>query len=207
MKVKSFVINSSTREDSLFTTIIFFIIGIILFTNPEGIIDIIAYIFGSVLILNGLVRLFIHRMFSKQPGSNNGNLIKGIIYIVFGITSIIFFNYIETAFRITIAAYILYMGINRLIFAISLRKQTPDIRRPLALAALIIVFAILLAFLNFSLMIIGLFIIAYSIVEMITFIFYPNKKKDSNSSEIISEAIIVSEEKEIDENIKRIDSN
>jgi len=206
MKVKNFVIGSSSREDSLFTTIIFFIIGIVLFTNPEGIIDIIAYIFGSILILNGLIRLLIYKIFSKHPDSNKSNLIKGLIFIIFGALSIVFFNYIETAFRITIAAYILYMGINRLIFAISLKKNVSNIIPAISFASLMIVFAVLLAFIpGLSLSIIGLFIIGYSIVEMITYIFYSNKKEKKNEADITPEAVIVNEVKDENEEIKRID--
>ena len=202
MKTRSFVINSSSKEDSLFLPIVFFIIGLILFTNPEGIIDIIAYIFGSILIINGLIRLLIYKMFAKQD-TNNSNLFKGFTYIILGTLSIVFFNIIEAAFRITVAAYILYTGINKLVIAISLKNKISNIIPALVLSILMIIFSVCLAFIpGLSLGIIGLFIICYSIVEIVNYIFYSNKKE--KKSDDTPEAIIVDEVKE---EIKRIDSN
>jgi len=200
MKTRSFIIDSS-KEESLFLPIIFFIIGLILFTNPEGIIDIIAYIFGGILILNGLIRLLIYRLFAKKD-TGNSNLFKGFIYIILGALSILFFNIIEAAFRITVASYILYTGINKLVIAISLKNKISNIIPAIVFSALMIVFSILLAFIpGLSLGIIGLLIICYSVIEIINYIFYFNKKE--KKSDGTPEAIIVDERKE---EIKRIDS-
>ena len=106
--------------ESLFNAIIFFILGVILFTNPNGVVKTVIYILGGFSILAGIFKLLIYYKIA-QYNPNKKEIINGIVYMLIGmatiICSIVFFDTIETVLRLTVAIFLLYIGINRLISA------------------------------------------------------------------------------------------
>lgn len=197
--MKKVEVKSYNMGESLFSAILFFILGIILFTNPNGVVKIVIYILGGFSILAGVFKLLVYSK-TSQYNQNPKEIINGVIYMLIGmatiICSIIFFDAIETVLRLGVAMYLLYVGLNRLTSAFKESKANRTVY--LINAFLIIAAGIALAVIKgLPFKIVGLFIVGYSIVEIIGF--FTCKKNTSNT--VIKEAIVI-EEKTTKENQK-----
>lgn len=198
MKMKNLEVKSYSTKESLLSSILFFILGAILFFNPDGIITVIAYILGGIFVVLGLSKFIMYRRMSLLRQGSILDLASGIVYIAFAVICFAFFHWIETAFRFIAAFYILYIGINRLVFAFVLMKEHYDNAiGGIITASLMILFGVLLCFINVAIKFIGLFIMAYSIMDMIGFILFSGKTGPKEKEEVKEAEII--EEKEIDE--------
>ncbi|MEG2322310.1 MAG: DUF308 domain-containing protein [Bacilli bacterium] len=166
------VINYS-NESSLLSAILFLIFGMVLFTNPGGIVKFISYIAGGVLFVIGLSNLLsYYKTLKKLNIKETSKLISGIILIVLGLISILFASIIETTLRLIIGGWIIYSGIIRLIETINGEKDKTYLIVRLIIAILMIIcgfYVVLKTNLVFSM--IGLFIIIYSVMEIIGYIF------------------------------------
>lgn len=170
--MKKIEVKTYNMGESLLNAILFFILGIILFTNPNGVVKFVIYILGAFSILIGIFKLLVYYQ-TSQFNPNKKEIINGMIYMLIGmitiICSIVFFDAIETVLRLTVSIFLLYVGINRLINTFKQPKGEKIIYFVNAL--LIIALAIALAFIqNLPFRIVGLFIIVYSIIEIIGFI-------------------------------------
>ena len=198
--MKKIEVKTYNMGESLLNAILFFILGIILFTNPNGVVKFVIYILGAFSILIGIFKLLVYYQ-TSQFNPNKKEIINGMIYMLIGmitiICSIVFFDAIETVLRLTVSIFLLYVGINRLINTFKQPKGEKIIYFVNAL--LIIALSIALAFIqNLPFRIVGLFIIGYSIIEIIGFILC---KRKSNTKESIKEATVILE-KEINEDKK-----
>lgn len=190
--MKKIEVKTYNMGESLLNAILFFILGIILFTNPNGVVKFVIYILGAFSILIGIFKLLVYYQ-TSQFNPNKKEIINGIIYMLIGmitiICSIVFFDAIETVLRLTVSIFLLYVGINRLINTFKQPKGEKIIYFVNAL--LIIALAIALAFIqNLPFRIVGLFIIVYSIIEIIGFILC---KRKSNIKETVKEATVILE--------------
>ena len=114
------------------------------------------------------------------------------------ICAIIFFDTVETVLRLTVALFLLYSGINRLISAF--KDKTGNKKLFFVNSIILIVAGIALALIKgLTFKIVGLFIIGYSVLEIISFILF--KKKGNNDKPEIKEAMII-EEKDNKDNQK-----
>lgn len=196
--MKKIEVKTYNMGESLLNAILFFILGIILFTNPNGVVKFVIYILGAFSILIGIFKLLVYYQ-TSQFNPNKKEIINGMIYMLIGmitiICSIVFFDAIETVLRLTVSIFLLYVGINRLINTFKQPKGEKIIYFVNAL--LIIALAIALAFIqNLPFRIVGLFIIVYSIIEIIGFILC---KRKSNIKESIKEATVILEKETTEE--------
>ena len=190
--MKKIEVKTYNMGESLLNAILFFILGIILFTNPNGVVKFVIYILGAFSILIGIFKLLVYYQ-TSQFNPNKKEIINGMIYMLIGmitiICSIVFFDAIETVLRLTVSIFLLYVGINRLINTFKQPKGEKIIYFVNAL--LIIALSIALAFIqNLPFRIVGLFIIVYSIIEIIGFILC---KRKSNIKETVKEATVILE--------------
>ena len=116
--------NQKKDTMSLITSILFFIIGILLFSNPGGVVKIITYIIGSIFIIVGIGKIIsYYRMNKKMNINNTSDLIMGIVAIVLGLVIIFCSSAIEFVIRLVMGGWILYSGIVKLIYSL---KYTSD---------------------------------------------------------------------------------
>ncbi len=193
--MKKIEIKTYNMGESLFNAILFFLLGIILFTNPNGVVKFVIYIIGGLLVLTGIFKLLIYYK-TAQYNPNKNEIVSGTMYMLIGmitiICAILFFDTIETVLRLTFAVFLLYVGINRLINAFKVSKENKVIY--LVNAFLIIAAAIALAVIqNLPLKIVGLFIIGYAIIEIVGFVIC---KKDTTTENIKEATIVEIESKE-----------
>lgn len=175
--MKNLKVIAYTEQTSLINAIMFLIFGIILFTNPGGIIKFISYIMGAILIIIGIINLLGYYKTKKKLNiEQNGKLISGIILMILGLISILFASFIETTLRLIIGAWIIYSGVIRLIEALNYKADKTSFIVRLVIAGLMIIcgfYVVLKTNLVFSA--IGLFIMLYSIMEIIGFVMYSKK--------------------------------
>ena len=119
LKVKSY-----SSQSSLISSIIFFIIGAILFSNADRVIEIISIAIGLILATTGIISLVIYYFkLKKNNHSETGSLTLGIITIILAIIFIFFSSLVEQFIRFIIGGWILFSGIIRLINALSSGKR------------------------------------------------------------------------------------
>ncbi len=191
-------INKYKTGESLISAILFFFLGVVLFTNPYGIFKFVIYILGAFSILAGIFRLLI---FSKIAAitKEKSNVWSSITYILVGMTiiicSLVFFDAIELVLRLGVAAYFLYIGIIKLLSAI----KTKNIYRKMNIInSLVVIFLGLgLAFIQgLPFRIVGLVIILYSIVEIINFATNNKNESFKDKKEDIKDAVVIEETEE-----------
>lgn len=180
-------INVKSYSDiiSLISSIIFFILGAIIFTKPEVIVLFISYVLGGLMIIIGLFKCIKNYLDIKKDNSiSSKEMIIGIILIIIGLVFILLADVIEALVRLVIGGWILFSGINRLIHALHLNKKTRRFIIFLVLSLLLIViglYTILEA--NLAFQTIGIVLMVYSFIEIFGYIF--NKKDIEPTTEII----------------------
>lgn len=190
-------INVESYSDiiSLISSIIFLILGAIMFTRPDAIILFISYVIGGIMILIGSFKCIKNYLDIKKDNTiSSKEMLFGIFLIVVGLVFIFLANVIEAIVRVVIGGWILFAGINRLINALRLNKKNTRFIVFLVLAIILIaagLYTILEA--NLAFKTIGLMLMVYSFIEIIGYIV--NRQNINNVSETIIE---VKEEKVID---------
>lgn len=162
------------NKNSLFNSILFLIFGIILFTNPGGILKFLSYIAGSILLIIGIFNILsYYKTLKKLNIEINIKLISGIILIILGFIVILFSSFIETTIRLVCGGWIIYSGIIKLIEAIAFKGDKITFYISLAVAVLMILCGFYVALTtNLVFSLIGLFIMIYAILDIVSYVTY-----------------------------------
>lgn len=167
------------EQSSLINAIIFLVLGIILFTNPGGIVKFISYFIGGALIIPGIFNILSYKKTLKKLNiEEKSKLVSGIILIILGLISIIFSSFIEGAVRLICGCFILYSGITKLINTINNKGEKLSFIVSLCISILMILcgfYVVLTANLIFKF--IGLFVLIYAVMEITSYIFNSLKTK------------------------------
>ena len=188
----------------LISSIIFFILGAIMFTKPDAVVLFVSYVIGSLIIILGIFKCFKNYLDVKRDNTtSSNNMILGIVLIVIGLVFIFLASVIEALVRLVIGGWILFSGINRLINALSLPKKNSQFLVLLILSLLLIgggLYTILEA--NLAFQAIGVVLMIYAFLEIFGYIF--NKKdinvvdievKEKNDEKVI-DAVLIEEKKD-----------
>lgn len=175
----------------LVISILFFILGAVMYTKPEFIVLVFSYVMGGLIILFGIyycIKNYVEIKNNKETSSKD--MIVGITLVVVGLIFIFLANVIEALVRLIIGGYILFIGITRFVNSLYMKKDTRFFVS-LGLSLLLIaggLYTILEA--NLAFQTIGIVIMAYSVIEIIGFIF-----NHDNNEVIISEKVLIEEKK------------
>jgi len=163
---------TTEKKNTLVASIIFLLLGIILFTNPGSILDFLSFIVGGALVLIGIINILSYRKTLKKLNKEDtSKLIGGIILIVLGLIVGFAISFIETTIRLVFGAWIIYSGIIKLIEVISSKKEKTIFYVSLTISILMIICGFYVAInTNLVFQMIGLFIMIYSILEIISYI-------------------------------------
>ena len=179
--------------NNLLYALLFLVLGIFLLTSTEDIIEIVSKIIGCALIIIGIIRcvIFIY-MKGKLGDYNLSKLIFGLLIISFGVILIVISSALSITIRVVVGIWIVFSGINRLIFAIPVKTvDKKGFYVYLCTSLLMFALGILLISGIFS-QIIGLFIIIYSITEIVNYIYYKVKNKNYTETTAIVSSTKVS---------------
>ncbi len=162
-------------KSSIVASIMFFILGICLFINPGEMIKFITYIIGIILVVYGSIKLYNYYKF--KDSISNIQLTLGITTIVLGLIVMFCNGIIELAIRLVMGGFILANGLNKLIVALN-GKETNNKWKELLIISIILIIGGLYIILksNIVLSTIGLILIIYSTIDIISYIMYPKNK-------------------------------
>lgn len=171
---------------SLIYSIIFFILGAIVFTRPEIIILFISYVIGGIIIVIGAFKCIKNYLDIKKDNTiSSREMISGIVLIIIGLVFILLAGVIEALVRLVIGGWILFSGINRLINSLEIPKKNNQFIIRLILSFLLIgvgLYTILES--NLAFKTIGLVLMVYSVIEILGYI---SSKKNTYVEEVIIE--------------------
>ncbi len=166
----------------LISSIVFFILGAVMFTRPDAIVLVVSYVIGGLIILLGIFNCIKNYIQVKNDNRiSSKGMVLGIVLVVVGLVFIFLAGVIEALVRLVIGGWILFSGINRLINALYLDKKSVNFYVMLVLALLLIgggLYTILETNLVFKYL--GIVLMVYSTLEIIGYIF--NKKNDNTKT-------------------------
>lgn len=187
---------------SLIISILFFILGAVMFTNPDAIVLFISYVIGGLIILIGIFKCIKNYLDVKKDNNTSSNgMVVGITLIVIGLVFIFLASIIEALVRLVIGGWILFTGIMRLINALSIEKKDTKFWVLLSISIILIsggLYTILET--NLAFKAIGLVLMIYSVIEIFGYVF--NKKEineviiTKEKEEKIEEAVLIESEAE-----------
>jgi len=177
---------------SLIYSIIFFILGAIIFTKPEVIILFISYVIGGIFSIIGLFKCIKNYLDIKKDNSiSSKEMIAGILLIIIGLVFILLAGVIEALVRYVIGGWILFIGINRIINSLTIKNKNKKFIFHLAISILLIgVGLYTILELNLAFKTIGIVLMVYSFLEILGYIF--------NKKDYLEETVIIEDKKIID---------
>lgn len=206
IKVKSY-----STQSSLISSIIFFILGGILFTSADKVISFLSIAIGIILATTGIVFLVLYFISIKKLEQNKKYLINGIVTLIVSIIFIFFSGVIEQFIRFIVGGWILFSGIIRLVNVLSMNNKNTKFFPLLIVSILLIIVGIYTIVIgNIILSSVGLIMMIYAGIEIIGYIFYSKDKQEKEETGATS--LIIPEKteektKKKKENIKDVEEN
>ncbi len=188
-------IKSYSKQSSLLSSILFFILGAILFTKADEILSLISIIVGVLLAIAGTVSITYYYFKTKQQVYNHKNLIYGIILLIVAIIFIFFANIVEQFIRFIVGGWILFSGIMRLINVLSMNFKSNKFLPLLIVSLLLIgvgIYTIVIGDILIST--VGIIMMIYSAIEIVGYVFYTKDKQEKEEEGATS--IIVPDKEE-----------
>ena len=172
---------------NLIYALLFFTFGILLLNKTDDIISIVSKVLGTAIAIVGIIKTLIYVYRKGKLGTYSlTDLLVGLLLIIFGVLLIVVSSTLSFAIRVIIGLWVVFAGVNRIIFSISVR--TLDKRGfwvYLVSSLLMIVLGGLIISGAFD-QLIGLLIIIYSVMEIVDYIYYKVKYKnvDNNTTDL-----------------------
>ena len=191
--MKNVKIKTYEMGESLLSALVFLVLGILLIILNDDLVKWALYIFGAFITLLGIFKLL---LYYKESNGQKREVINGGVYLLFGMTVIIgtlaWFDGIQMILGYTLAVYLLYIGINRLISAFKVKgDRTPHYINSFVIIFLAVLIAIFPMFIKTNLILIGVFIVLYAIADIVGFVF--GRKNGNVVTTVVKEAVIVDE--------------
>lgn len=185
-------INSYSSQSSLISSLLCFIIGGILYTYAEVVLNFTSIAIGVVLSIVGVFSLITFYMDYKKGEIKKGKLLIGILTIVLAIVFLIFQNLVETLLGLTVGGWVLFVGVLRLISALRLNLKTKRFFINLVISLLLIILGIY-TIANGGLLLegAGILMMVSSGIEIIGYIV--NKILDKGNTTIVTETTVEEE--------------
>lgn len=169
--------------NNLIYALLFLLFGILLLTKWD-LMTIASQIIGYVLIGIGIIKIIVYVYMKGKVGDYKlSELIYGLLLIFGGFLLITYSGALSFAIRTIAGLWVLFSGINRIILAISI-KQVDSIGFKVYFTTSILMIIIGLCLMSGLVdRIIGLFIIGYSVTEIVNYVYYRTKNKSFVSKE------------------------
>ena len=175
--------------NNLIYSLLFLIFGILLLSGIQTLTGIASIIVGSIFIIVGLVKVVIYIYMKGKLGKYSINdLLIGLFAIFCGTILVMYSEVLSFAIRIIIGLWILFASINRVILAISIKKELQEGFWMYLSSALLMFISGIVLITNLFSRVLGIFIIVYAILEIVDYIYYKvtykekNIKKEPNST-------------------------
>ena len=165
--------------NNLIYALLFLVFGMILLTSTADLISIASKVIGSILIVIGIVKTIVYIYMKGKLGNYKlSELIIGLLIISCGTILLLYSSALSFAIRIIIGMWVLFAGINRIVLAISIKSvDRIGFKVYLITSILMVVIGVCLISGLFD-KIIGLFIIGYSITEIVDYVYFKSRNKN-----------------------------
>ena len=209
-------VKSYNNNSSLVNAILFFILGAIMFTNPDTMVVVISRILGGILILFGLYSCIKNYILVRQNTQVSAiPMVAGISCMAIG--SVFFFaaGFVEAMVRFVIGGWILLSGIVRFANAMQIDKKNNPKFFSLLIISLLLILAGLYTILeaNLAFQTIGIVLMLYAGLEIFgwltnksvvkeTMTKEEKKKKRSKNKDVV-DAIIIKDDTDEKKNSKK----
>ena len=185
---------SYTKLSSLISAIIFFILGAIMFTSPDVMVIVISRILGGTICIIGIFNCIKNYFEVKRDNSTpSTGMVTGILGIIIGLVFIFLAGVIEALIRFVIGGFILFIGINKFINVLYLKKNTSKFF-VLFIISLILLIGGLYTILevNLAFQAIGIILMIYALLEIFSYIFCKRESNViKNKNEKVIDAVII----------------
>lgn len=181
-------------KKSLLGSLLFLFFGALIFAYPNMVISTAAIIIGVLVLLYGIF-VIIKNYYETKSNNNTSSFgsILGITAIIIGILLIVLSSTVAQIVQYILGAWIIFIGIERLIVALSMGKGNNQFITQLVIAILLLsagLYTLLRA--NLPLQIVGLIMMIYAVLEIVGYI--TTKKESSSVSDEISAKLVIKEE-------------
>ena len=209
-------VKSYNNNSSLVSAILFFILGAIMFTNPDTMVIVISRILGGILILFGLYSCIKNYILVRQNTQLSAiPMVAGISCMAIG--SVFFFaaGFVEAMVRFVIGGWILLSGIMRFANAMQIDKKNNPKFFSLLIISLLLILAGLYTILeaNLAFQTIGIVLMIYAGLEIFgwltnksvvkeTMTKEEKKKKRSKNKDVV-DAVIIKDDTDEKKNSKK----
>lgn len=209
-------VKSYNNNSSLVSAILFFILGAIMFTNPDTMVIVISRILGGILILFGLYSCIKNYILVRQNTQVSAiPMVAGISCMAIG--SVFFFaaGFVEAMVRFVIGGWILLSGIMRFANAMQIDKKNNPKFFSLLIISLLLILAGLYTILeaNLAFQTIGIVLMIYAGLEIFgwltnksvvkeTMTKEEKKKKRSKNKDVV-DAVIIKDDTDEKKNSKK----
>ena len=162
---------------NILISLIILAVGIILVINSDAMINMMSWVIGVVVILISIIKIIY--LFNDKI-LDTTMLALNILLMIFGLVLISFPSIVDIAIKVVFGSWILFAGVKRLILAIAISRVDRKSYRTFLISALVIIALGVLVLINFY-DLLGVFLIGYSIMEIVDYIYYLiNKNKYGN---------------------------
>lgn len=180
-------------------SVIILVLGIFLFIQPDTIIHMISIILGGIILIPGITSLIDYFKNKYQP-----SLISGVITIIIGMILIVNTKLVASILPFILGIYFIVNGINRLQYALQLKRQAINYSTSLVFSILIIICGILFIINPFGgalviTKVMGIFMIIYAVLDLANTIFIKKEMGQVSRNMNMKNAIIEIEVEEKDE--------
>ena len=167
-------IMKSLVKSSYITSSILILLGLVLVVKSEETLKVISYLVGGVLITLGIVAFIKFFKNSEKNVPDNFDIIYGIVTIVFGIFIIINPKLVASIIPFVLGAWILFKSAFKVAYGFELKgKNNPIWKTTLITSGISALVGIIILFNPFKtasivFMLIGIALIAYGIIDIIS---------------------------------------
>lgn len=170
---------SRITVNNLIYALLFLVFGIILLTSTEDLITIVSKVIGGVLIVIGIIKAIIYIYMKGKLGEYSlSKLVVALLFISFGVLLIFLSGTLSFAIRTVIGIWVVFSGINRVIFAISMCTIDKKSFLVYIITSLLMIALGIVIITGVFDQLIGLLIIIYSVIEIVNYIYFKVKNKD-----------------------------
>lgn len=180
------------EKSSIITSIIFFLIGLVLYIDFNGVINFVSYALGTFIAALGAFKLWGHyrkKLYGEITDYNEFGF--GLVDVILGVLIIVLAEAFTTILRLFVGGWVLFAGINRLVQSLSMEEKNSKFVSLLIMALLVVSGGVYIILDKNSLDFIGLIMMIYAVIEIIACVFY--KEKVIIAEDDIIEATIVEE--------------
>ena len=158
-------------------SLIMLAVGVILVINSEAMINMMSWFIGIVIILISIIRIIY--LFNDKI-LNTTMLAVNILLMIFGVVLISFPSIVDIAIKVVFGSWILFAGVKRLILAIAVSRVDKQSYKTFLISALLMLALGVLVLINLY-NLVGIFLIIYSLTEIVNYIYYLiNRNKYGN---------------------------